>query len=153
MDIVLSGKIRPLPVGFENLKEVEEYIDLDCSGVKTLTVTAENIKDCRKLRAYFNSQAKLFHEMLKSYTEGYMSDFNVKIKAPLQRFEKQYKEAADQVNKKVREMEKILNPPEPEEVKNVILTLSCTDREYAKVIKFLDKEEIAYETNRKEHSV
>lgn len=153
MDIVLSGKIRPMPVGFENLKEVEEYITLDCSGVDTLTVTAENIKDCRKLRAYFNGQAKLFHEMLKSYSQAYMADFNAKIKTPLTAFEKRYKEAADQVNKKVRAMEKVLNPPEPEVVIDVLLELSCTEKEYAKVIKTLEKEEIVYTEKRREPSV
>lgn len=142
MDIILNGKIEPVEVGFDNLEELQEYVDLDTKSVETVIVTPDNLKSCRQMRAYYNGQAKLIHENMRAFQAAYESDFNKKIKNPLQDLEKRYKTAGEEINKRIREVEYQLNPPEPEEVKNFNVYVSVTEKQYKKVLKFLEKEQI-----------
>ena len=80
MDIILNGKIEPVEVGFDNLEELQEYVDLDTKSVETVIVTPDNLKSCRQMRAYYNGQAKLIHENMRAFQAAYESDFNKKIK-------------------------------------------------------------------------
>ena len=67
MDIILNGKIEPVEVGFDNLEELQEYVDLDTKSVETVIVTPDNLKSCRQMRAYYNGQARLIHENMKAF--------------------------------------------------------------------------------------